>query len=796
MAYRIFFIINMLIPVVSLEAQQIRVLGAADRSPIEHVAVFNSTRERAAITDSLGMIDLSIFALSDTIVFQHPSYITAIFSKYQLEGERSVVLHRKNILIEEYVISASKSRESKLIIPYMVDVLEQRVLNESTGLTAAEILEGTGNIIIQRTQGGGGSPILRGFEANRILLVVDGIRLNNAIYRSGHLQNSITVDNSILERTEVIFGPTSIIYGSDALGGVIHYYTRDPEIAGDSPPCCHVGACAGFASVNRGIKGHLDFSAGRKRWGSLTSVTYKELGDIRMGSRRNPYLGNWGKVMHYVGQVNGTDSTLVNENPLIQKNTGYSQLDILQKLRYVPSKVVEWMLNIQYSTSSDIDRLDQLNDYSGKNLRYASSYYGPQNRLLLSLKNVVKKDNPLFTKMTTIVAFQRIDEDRYTRKFRVEERLAQQEDVTVASLNSDLLKVWGSRHKLNYGLQFNHNRVASAAWYENIYSDERTPALTRYPGGGSRTWSASAYASYKWILGKRLLLNGGARYGRAGLFSEFTDGNLPFDEVRIMNGALTGSLGMILTPSDRWQINAILSNGFRNPNVDDYGKVRAKDDLITVPNEKLSPEYTYNAELGISRMVEGYIKLELSGYYSYLKDAIVRTLYQLNGIDSLLYDGEMYRITTNYNAGKGYIYGVSMRLTSNLNQDLTLKATFNYTRGHNISDDVPLGHIPPVFGRTSITYRKERFFLDTYLIYNGWKNAADFSPYGEDNEGEAMEFGFPSWWTANLKAGFRLATCFDLMVAIENLLDQFYKPYASGLSAPGRNFLVTARFTL
>lgn len=776
--------------------QQVQVISSSDHSPIEHVAVFNISRERAALTDSLGNIDLSIFPLSDTIFFQHPSYITAQYNKKSISGQNFVMLDRKRILIDEYVISASKSRESKLIIPYMVEVFEQNVLRETTGLTAAEILESAGNIMVQKTQGGGGSPILRGFEANKILLVVDGVRLNNAIYRNGHLQNSITIDHSILERTEVIFGPTSIIYGSDALGGVIHYYTKDPDLAENSQTLLDVQAYTQYASAMQGKTGHLDFSVGKRKVGTLTSITYKDLGDIRIGARRSPYLDDWGQIMHYVDQVNGMDSTVVNKNTLIQKNSGYHQLDILQKICYTPSMYVDWILNMQYSTSSDIDRLDKLNDYSGENLKYASYYYGPQNRWLISLKNVLKKDNRFFTNMTTIAAFQKIDEDRNSRKFRNTELLTQQEDVHVFSLNMDLLKIWGANHKLNYGLEISHNRVASQAWYENIQTGEQQPALTRYPEGGSQTWSASAYASYKWIMNKQLVLNGGSRYNWGTLSSQFFNPILPYDQIHINHGALTGSLGLVYKPSDRWQLNAILSTGFRNPNVDDYGKVRAKDEYVTVPNENLSPEYSYNAELGISRIVEGYMKIEVVGYYTYLKDAIVRTDYQLNGEDSLYYDGDPYRISTNYNAGRAYIYGTSMNVTSNLNKNILLKATLNYTRGHNLTDNVPLGHIPPIFGRTSLTYRKSRFFVDTYFVYHGWKSVNNFSPFGEDNDEEAMAYGFPSWWTANIKAGFQAGSHLNFILAIENLIDQFYKPYASGVSAPGRNFIITARFTL
>ena len=796
MTIRIFLIICVLAISVLVRGQQIVVVSSSDRAPIEHVAVYNANKEQAAITDSMGVIDLSIFPDHDTIIFQHPSYLTKKFIKAGISGQSQVSMDRKRILIDEYVISASKSRESTLIIPYMVDVLKNDALMESTGLSSAEILESTGNIAIQKTQGGGGSPILRGFEANKILLVVDGVRLNNAIYRNGHLQNAITIDNSILERTEVIFGPTSIMYGSDALGGVVHYYTRDPQLGTDSLVRFNVNANIHYSSAQQGLTGHLDFSAGKKRWASLTSITYKDLGDIRIGSRRNPTLGDWGQIMHYVDQVGGMDSTLANPNPLIQLNTGYTQLDLLQKIRYTPSMYVDWIVNLQYSTSSDIDRIDMLNDYKGDNLKYAEYYYGPQNRFLASLKNVLKKDNSLFTNMTTLAAFQLIDEDRYSRRFRNDERLSQQESVQVLSLNLDLLKVWSAHHKLHYGAEFNHNLVNSEAWYDNIRTGESLPAQTRYPEGGSQTWNASAYASYKWILHKKLVLNLGTRYNWGSLKSTFDNPLLPYDRIEINNGALTASAGVVFTPSDRWQLNAILSSGFRNPNVDDYGKVRAKDDFVTVPNPDLSPEYTYNAELGISRFVEGYMKIQLVGFYTYLNDAIVRTPYQLNGQDSLEYDGDLYRVTTNYNAGQAYIYGVSMSIVANPNKNFSLKGTLNYTKGHNLSDDVPLGHIPPIFGRTSFTYRKSRFFIDTYIVYQGWKYDDDFSPYGEDNEAEAMAYGFPSWWTANIKAGFEAGTHLDFILAIENIFDQFYKPYASGVSGPGRNFIITARFTL
>jgi hemoglobin/transferrin/lactoferrin receptor protein len=657
MIYRTLLIISILVYTQLARGQQLQVKTYSDRIPIENVAVFNSSREKGAITDSMGMIDISIFLKNDTVIFQHPSYETRKYSRSELTGQKEVLLQRKRIPIDEYVISASKYRESSQMIPYKVDVLNEEVLRNSTGLTSADILEETGNVMVQRTQGGGGSPILRGFEANKILLVVDGVRLNNAIYRNGHLQNSMTIDHSILVRTEVIFGPTSIMYGSDALGGVIHYYTKDPQMSTDSLARLDASAYFQYASAMNGKKGHLDFAIGKKHMASLTSITYKNLGNIRMGSRRSPSLGNWGELIHYVKEVEGMDSTVINANPLTQENTGFRQVDIIQKIRYTPSQYVDWILNMQYSTSSNIDRLDKLNDYSGDNLKYAQYYYGPQNRFLVSLKNTLKKDNPVFTNMTTLASFQRIDEDRYSRKFRNDELLTQQEDVMVFGLNLEMIKIWDASHKLFYGAEITHNLVESEAWYENTLTGNRETAQTRYPEDGSQTWSMSAYSNDKWILNHQRLLNLGARFNRGAMHSTFDNTLLPYDQIHMNFGALSGSVGLVYSPSDRWQLNTIFSSGFRNPNVDDYGKVRAKDDYLTVPNPDLSPEYTYNAEFGITRFIKDYMKIELVGFYTYLSNAIVRTSFQLNGEDSLYYDGDLYKITANYNAGKACIYG-------------------------------------------------------------------------------------------------------------------------------------------
>ncbi len=771
-------------------AQQITVLDQGTEQPVDHVALFNKDKSVSAISDAFGKADLGSFAEDDSIFLQHSSYELCGYTWHELVfGSGRVLLKRRNIMMEEFVVSAVKGREKKEETPYMIDVLGPEQLQTTAYQTSADILLESGNVMVQKSQGGGGSPILRGFEANKILLVVDGVRMNNAIYRSGHLQNSITIDNSILDRVEILFGPSTIIYGSDALGGVIHYYTRDPEYN-----ATHASAYGQFSTANLGKIIHGDFNIGKKKIANTTSLTFSDFGDIRSGENRKTEWGDWGQVNHYVSRIGDNDSTIANPNPNIQKNTGYHQLDLLSKTSYAPSALLDLSLNLQLSTSSKVDRFDQLNDYDGDRLKFAEWYYGPQNRFLSSMQAVYKKHNPLFTNMTATVAFQKIDEDRITRKFRVNDKLFQEEDVFVYSATFDFTRLMKKGHRLIYGLEANHNDVRSSARYENIINGSITEAISRYPKGGSHTNSFSAYGNYKMLVNPKVLFNLGLRYHYGMLRSTFTDSNLPFTEIKINNGALTGCASVIFSPQNTWRYKFIFATGFRNPNVDDYGKVRAKGEFVTVPNENLEPEYTYNLEIGISKVLPGIATISGGIWFTYLNNAIVRTSHSLNGSDSLLYDGNYYGIITNANASLATIQGISLNLNSALQGNFSFKGSLNFLRGRDITNGVPLAHIPPVFGRFSAAYTYRKFNTEAYLAYSGRKYWSELSPYGEDNEDEAIaDFGFPGWSTLNLRAQYRINEHFTVQLAVQNILDRFYKVFASGVGAPGRNFIFTFR---
>ncbi|MGL4599000.1 MAG: TonB-dependent receptor plug domain-containing protein, partial [Bacteroidia bacterium] len=438
-----------------LAAQTVAVKDNATLQPIEKAYVYykpasTGTTVAGVYTNTRGEATLSGVS-TDSIVVLHASYGRQAFSSKAVAAKKNTIfLVARSMMLNEVIYSVNKSEEKKSEIPYSITVIDAAQIQALNPQTSADMLANSGQVFVQKSQMGGGSPVLRGFESSRVLLVVDGVRMNNAIYRSGHLQDAITIDPNMLERTEVLFGPSSVVYGSDALGGTMLFYSRLPQLASNDTFELKAGAYLRFSSANNEQTGHLDFNLGGKRWASITSFTRSEFGDLRQGAKGIPFQGDFGWCKNYVlTDENGKDSMYVNDKPLVQKFTGYSQMDVMQKFLYRPNEHTYHLLNIQYSTSSDIPRYDRLQQYSGNTLRFAEWSYGPQNRLLASYTlNLNSDERKLYNNARFIVAAQKIDQDRINRRFGNLFRSRQSEDVVVVSLNADFKKNIGEKHDL------------------------------------------------------------------------------------------------------------------------------------------------------------------------------------------------------------------------------------------------------------------------------------------------------------------------------------------------------------
>ncbi|VAW24588.1 FIG00930387: hypothetical protein [hydrothermal vent metagenome] len=456
---------------VSVKAQQVKVLDRGTNFPIENVTIYNDSKDKVVYTNKKGIADLSIFKPSDIISFNHLSCFEYEILKKELSKIGFVVyLTKKSERLNEIVLSASKGEETRSRIAEQIVVVAREEIKKIAPQTTADLLANLPGIKVQKTQFGGGSPVLRGMEANRVLLVVDGVRMNNAIYRAGHLQNSITISPNIIDRTEVIFGPSSVIYGSDALGGVIHYFTKTPKTSSNKQ--INTSYYSRFSSVNSEFTNEANIEIRNKKWASYTSVSYSKFGNLRMGKVRNHGFNNWGKVVEYSNNTNSYYNAIpvVNSNSNIQKNTGYKQTDILQKIAIPVSKKSNLIFNFQYSESSNINRFDKLNEYSDNELKFAEWYYGPQKRLLISSQLKVKPNKKWLQKGTITAAFQNIKESRVQRKFSSLNRSYRNENVAVWSLNGDFFVPLTKENNriLSYGFEGTYNKVNSNAYGKTL----------------------------------------------------------------------------------------------------------------------------------------------------------------------------------------------------------------------------------------------------------------------------------------------------------------------------------------
>lgn len=712
--------------------------------------------------------------------------------------------------LKDVVIYANKFPTlSKNIIQRVVSLTDKVLLQQQAN--TADILTASGQVFVQKSQAGGGSPVVRGFEASRVLLMVDGIRMNSAIFRAGHLQNIITVDNMILDRVEILYGPSSTMYGSDALGGVVNLFTKQPQlfisnIASKKAPWKVNGNLVyRYGNGQNENRQHIDINIANSKWAYLTSFTNSSFGDMRQGNQRSAAYPDFGKRLFYVARENNTDVVKDNSASVnIQKLSGYTQTDLLQKVLFKPNENTEHLLNVQFSNSSDINRYDRLTETSKGLPVYSEWYYGPQVRNMVGYKLTKSNLNGYFQKLTTNVNFQHLEESRISRRFKSNNKDYRFEAVDMFGLNLDLLHQ-GKSSTLNIGVESYYNNVGSTAYRNNIATNTRSAIATRYSDGPTNMANYAIYAQHTQFLKGNWVLNSGLRLNNVQLNANFKDTSLmhfPFTDANQNNTALTGNLGMAYNGTDGLRITFGFSSGFRAPNVDDLTKVfDTRTGYVVVPNKDLKPEYTYNTELNVSKTLEKYT-IGASVFFTRFKNALVVDKFKWNNASAILYQGIMSDVYAMQNKAIANVYGFNINGSANLTPNTILAATYTYTKGRYTNKDMngvnaekPLDHIPPSYGRVGLKHDVKMFTAELFTVFNGWKRIQDYSSSGEDNQIYATKDGMPGWQIWNINTNYQASNKLSFSFQIENIADLNYRYFASGISALGRNYVVQARYS-
>ena len=783
----------------SASGQQIVVLDADSGFPIVNAVVFNQDKSKTVVTDFDGKCDLSLFSKNERITFRHISYETFKTSPAQIiKRGNSVYLSLKPEQLDEVVMSISKWEQQRKDVPQKILSLSAKEIAFTNPQTAADLLQNSGKVFVQKSQLGGGSPLIRGFATNRVLISVDGVRLNTAIFRGGNVQNIISIDPFTIKNTEVIFGPGSVIYGSDAIGGVMNFFTHEPKLSNTDSLTLSGNVSHRFSTANTENTTHLDFNYGKKNWAAYTSFTYNDFGDLRTGANGpDAFLRN-----NFVVRQDGQDVLVENDNPRLQTPSGYNQVNFLQKFKYKPNNIWDYNLGLYYSTTSDYDRFDRLirPGRDGTGLRSAEWFYGPQEWFMGNFQITKKGKGKFYDGLKITTAYQHFEESRNDRDFQDTQLFSRIENVDALSANIDFENKKIGNLRLYYGAEYIFNLVSSEAFQRNIETNEVSGASTRYPDGS--TWqTAAAYINGEYKAKPNLTLLGGLRYSQVFLDAEFdsTFFDFPFDEANVNSGALTGSIGISWFPKADLQVTLNGSTAFRAPNVDDIGKVfDSEPGSVVVPNTDLVSEYAYTGELSIKKNFNDKLVLRGTTYYTFLEDALVRRDFEFNGQREIEFNGELSNVQAIQNAARAFVYGFEFGVEAFFNENLSFASNLTITEGVEEDDDgteSPARHVAPTFADAHLVWKNQKWKADLFLNYNGEIPFEDLAfserntPFLYDTDENGNPFS-PSWYTLNFRSNYTISNNVKATLALENITNQLYRTFSSGISAPGFNVIL------
>lgn len=639
--------------------------------------------------------------------------------------------------IGEMVVTATGIERQVFETPHAVSVLDDKTIDESGMAKTPDILSGVEGILVQKTNAGGGSPFLRGLTGKQVLILVDGIRLNNSYYRFGPHQYLNTIDANIIERIEVVRGPASVLYGSDALGGVINVITkRRSEFsraqALDGLLQLHGQTADGQLGTRVQVEGN------RGALGFIGGVSAKQFGELRGGSG--------------VG---------------VQSPTGYDEVDADLKLNYRWAAGSELILAHQFSRQYDVPKTSEVT--LGNKLKFN---YEPQLRALTYLEYRAV-DVGALNELRFNVSYNRQQEGEQiiaraapnieTREFT---------DVRTIGLRADASSRIGSKHVLSYGLDYYRDRFATRNTRTELNSGTRTAIAPGTPDG-ARYSAAGAFLQDTLSFTPHFEATLGARYSR---FS--ADGSLTGTQLAFSGSRFTVSAHGLLRLNPHWNLVGGIAQGYRAPNMEDFfGRV---DFVSEIPNTALRAERSLNREIGLkyySERTSGDIFVYAADY-----DDLIARVDVAPGVKQ------------RQNLRKAAIRGVETGIKHAFDRHWSAAANLGYARGEDRDSGQPLQRIPPLNG--AVRLRFERTAKDWYEVYSLF--AAKQQRLSAEDRGDARipRGGTPGYATLNLRAGFAPARNQQWLVSLENIGNLKYKSHGSGIYAAGTNLSITWRWSM
>ncbi|RIH65302.1 TonB-dependent receptor [Mariniphaga sediminis] len=641
-------------------------------------------------------------------------------------------------LNKSIVVTASRNELLSFQTPDAVSVITPQELKINAPRSMADALSGVTGVWMQKTNHGGGSPFVRGLTGNQTLLLIDGIRLNNATFRYGPNQYFNTIDIFSVDHVEVIRGKGSVLYGSDALGGVINVLTRSPEYAPGKP---RLGGRGKVKYMNKGMEesglGELSFES--KNIAVSGNVNYKNFGDIFAG-------GDLG----------------------YERPSGYDETGVTlkAKMRFHSN----WQITsaYQYLIQNDVGRYDQVAQRG-----YLLYSFDPQIHRLAYAKIEHFSENPWLKKMKLTVSNQYSDETRKKQKensatFTMENDVVKTNGLSLESYSA-FSRIWEAVS----GAEFYSDNVESGKTETNTQTGEKNTCRGLYPDNSSML-SFAAFTQHTLKL-KKFHVNFGGRFNTFRIHS--TDDE--FGKVIIKPNSLVGNISLQYFTSPEQQFILSTHSAFRAPNINDISSFGLFDYGIEIPSIDLSPEKAFTIEGGYKKSSERF-SMAVNAFSTRLKDQIERVEATYMGSEYI--DGD--RVYKKENIARSNISGIEFESGFKLNRQFSFVNNLTWLYGKNLEDDTPMRRIPPLNGKLALQYHKSAIFGEMEFLFAAKQ---DRLSGGDIDDHRIPKEGTPGWKVLNLKAGY-LWKKFSVNGGLQNIFNQAYRTHGSGIDSYGRSF--------
>lgn len=651
------------------------------------------------------------------------------------------------VALEQVQVTATRRPESGFDVSSGVTVVGPDEIAARAPQTIADYLRGQPGAFVQSTTPGQAIPIVRGLKGSEVLHMVDGFRLNTAFFRNSPNQYFALVDAQNVERVEVVRGPSSTLYGSDAMGGVVQVITPEQRFDGsDWRARGHFRTQ--FASGDLSRLARVDGAAGRQDFSISGGVTWQDVGERRPGD--GPRL----------------------------PHTQFRAWAADTKLLWNPAPEHELMFNAQYLKQPKTPRFDEL--VAGFHQDAANSdefYFEPNDRLLAHARYRWNAMNAAFDTAELHLGYQEINDDRRSRGAGSSNRDLEKNRDRLRGFTGNFTKQIGA-HALAYGFEAYWDTVDSRRTRVNINSGAVSTRAPRFPNGSTMD-SFALYLDDSIELAPRWQLDLGARYSRFEIELPANDGigaKLDPDDV-------TGNAGLTFKATDTLHLVTNLGRGFRAPNIFDLGVFGDRPGgRFAIPNADLKPETVVTWDVGVKLDQPGF-QAEAFLWRSNYKDKITSV--------DIGEDEEGRILVQNRNVTELKLWGAEIGARWTVNEAIAAYGVLNLTRGQEeyAGDRYDADRIPPLNGRLGAEWRfAPEWNLDVWALYATRQDR--LSPRDLDDP-RVNPHGTAGWNTWNVRVGWDFAPDATLALRLENLADRRYREHGSGLDEVGRNAILT-----